>query len=383
MRTRAGRARTRVTRGGLFTKLPADLQLECLARVPYADLCGGVIATCKTWKNIVLSKAYRETRTAAGWTEYAVFMSLYGNDKTECFLVTGSGAHRAAPRPAVNNSWTLKLWDEVYVVSDESYSYTPGFKHEDGMHVFDPRLNEWCKLTELVHVADGHVSEGATAVASDSAGKLFVVGGCGAHSGSDSERRVHAYDPATDEWSRLPDQPRPAEWAGDVELDGRLYFYGTYEDPASMAIFNPVSHTWETGPCLPHVPDAHELHAHITGFAREGCLVVMARFCLGSTDESIKYAAFVYDPSVGAWSEAPFPPAPVRAYRCTHIDGTLFAFGSEGADVRISDQDNPVFSPPENVRVVMLRPGSTTWVDLPMPDEMKCYGTRTAAVEVG
>jgi hypothetical protein len=159
----------------LFNKLPADVQLECLARVPYADLFGGVVATCKKWRNLILSKAYRETRAAAGWTEYAAA----GNNKNECFLVTASGAHRTAPRPAVNNMWTLTLEDEMYVVSD-------GVEHEDGMHVFDPRENAWHELTELIHV-DGYVSEGATAVASESAGKLFVVGGRCTASGDDRE----------------------------------------------------------------------------------------------------------------------------------------------------------------------------------------------------
>lgn len=175
MRTRAGLARTSVIRGMPFNKLPADVQLECLARVPYADLFGGVVATCKKWRNLILSKAYRETRAAAGWTEYAAA----GNNKNECFLVTASGAHRTAPRPAVNNMWTLTLEDEMYVVSD-------GVEHEDGMHVFDPRENAWHELTELIHV-DGYVSEGATAVASESAGKLFVVGGRCTASGDDRE----------------------------------------------------------------------------------------------------------------------------------------------------------------------------------------------------
>ena len=373
MRTRSSRARTR---GRLFSRLPDDVQRECLARVPFADLCRGVVATCKTWKNLVTSKAYRETRASAGWAEYAVFMSQWEKN-SQCFLVTASGAHRTAPRPVVNNSLTRTLWDEVIIMDIDS--------RDERMFVYDPRENEWSELSQLVRWPDdqsaGDVIEGAAVVASESAGKLFVVGGLET-AFSDSRRRVDAYDPATDEWSRLPDQPRPAEWAGGVEVDGKLYFYGNELDPASIAILDAASHTWETAPPLPYVPDDDDdLHTHITGFAREGCLVVMARFRLGSTDESIKYAAFVFDPSAGAWSEAPFPCAPVQAYRCTHIDGTLFALGSEWPDLRGFQNPNTRFGG-ANTRVVMLRPGSTTWVDLPVPEAMKDVGTRISAVHI-
>ena len=372
MRTRASRARTR---GRLFSRLPDDVQRECLARVPFADLCRGVVATCKTWKNLVTSKAYRETRASAGWAEYAVFMSQWEKN-SQCFLVTASGAHRTAHRPVVNNTLTRTLWDEVIIMDIDS--------RDERMFVYDPRENEWSELSQLVRWPDdqsaGDVIEGAAVVASESAGKLFVVGGLET-AFSDSRRRVDAYDPATDEWSRLPDQPRPAEWAGGVEIDGKLYFYGDQLDPASIGILDAASHTWETAPPLPYVPDDHELYTHITGFAREGCLVVMALFRLGSTDDSIKYAAFVFDPSAGAWSEAPFPCAPVQAYRCTHIDGTLFALGSEWPDHH--GLSEPRRFGAENTRVVMLRPGSTTWVDLPVPEAVKCVGTRISAVHIG
>ena len=120
----------------------------------------------------------------------------------------------------------------------------------------------------------------------------------------------------------------------------------------------------------------------ITGFERHGCFVVMARFRLGSTPESVEYKAVLYDPSTDAWSEAPFPAAPVQAYRCTHIDGILFAWGSQGPEERGVGTEGGLWGR-ENSRIVMLRPGSTTWVDVPMPPDLRCLATRLAAVRIG
>ena len=92
---------------------------------------------------------------------------------------------------------------------------------DERMFVYDPRENEWSELSQLVRWPDdasaGDVIEGAAVVASESAGKLFVVGGLET-AFSDSRRRVDAYDPATDEWSRLPDQPRPADGAENTRV---------------------------------------------------------------------------------------------------------------------------------------------------------------------
>ena len=228
----------------------------------------------------------------------------------------------------------------------------------------------------------GYLIERAPVVASESAGKIFVVGGELATYGLDSRRRVDAYDPATDTWSQLGDRPTLDRWENGVEVNGKLYFYNNDEDPESIGIFDPETQAW-TALRLPHVLDEQNVDPrNITGFERHGCFVVMARFRLGSTPESVEYKAVLYDPSTDAWSEAPFPAAPVQAYRCTHIDGTLFAWGSQGPEERGVGTEGGLWGR-ENSRIVMLRPGSTTWVDVPMPPDLRCLATRLAAVRIG
>ena len=62
-----------------LTALPHDCLLACLARVPYADLRNGLPSTCKSLRDAVASSAFRKTREAAGFVEWAVFAgAIYG-----------------------------------------------------------------------------------------------------------------------------------------------------------------------------------------------------------------------------------------------------------------------------------------------------------------
>ena len=370
----------------LFSQLPEDAQLACLARVPWVDLRHGVAATCKEWNKLVDSKAFHKTRAAAGCVEWAVFGNriddLRERNNEHCFLVTASSAHRTKPRPIdppLGALETFTLGDEVVIIPFDEHC--PSGKITNYPIAFNPRRNTWRHLAPLIR-ADGRMTTDAATLATSrhAGGRIFVVGGCRAGAGGlDSTFRVDVYDPAQDAWSQLPDRPTSDAWSCFAEVAGKLYFFGEQED---LTVFDLATQTWATGPRLPFVPDEEEIYSHTTAFERHGCLVVMARFCFGSSVDSIRYAAFVYDPSTETWSEAPFPAAPLQAYRCSDIDGTLFAFGSEWPNLRDYDDPNKRFGD-ENTRVVMLRPGSKTWVDLPLPAAAKCVGLRIAAVRVG
>ena len=89
--------------------LPVELQLACLARVPYKDLREGVTCTCKTWQSLVASDAFRKMRAASGFSEWAVFASIFTNDgddgeTADCYLITASGTYLTAPRPPAPRS---------------------------------------------------------------------------------------------------------------------------------------------------------------------------------------------------------------------------------------------------------------------------------------
>ena len=72
--------------------------IKCLAAVPYKTLREGVTCTCKSWRVLVASEAFKKTRVEQGGVGWAVFA---GNlDQREmCYLLAPSGTYLTAPRP--------------------------------------------------------------------------------------------------------------------------------------------------------------------------------------------------------------------------------------------------------------------------------------------
>ena len=356
-----------------ISALPDDAQLAILARVPYADLRIGVAATCKTWSQFVTSTSLRATRTAAGWLESAVFAAGVSprTPPTHTFLLTASGAHQNAQLPQTapigpenpfDMSAAIALRHEVVIFDTPQDDAT-------SVRVFalDPRKNSWRELAPFPR--PGGVG-GATIVASGFAGgRIFVVGtGPVDASNGPNSRRVDMYDPTRDEWSQLADMPTNESWRTSVEVAGKLYFLFPMRsaDTKSTMIFDPATQTWAPGPQLPYDKTQfhHDMLACTLGlaFERQGCLCVMCSWELGGGDRAP--AVFAYDPSTDDWSllcgrlydgqgPIPFPPM-IDSHRCTQVDGTIYIWGVATV--------NPI-----TWAVIMLRPGSTSWVTVPLP----------------
>ena len=87
--------------------------------------------------------------------------------------------------------------------------------------------------------------------------KIYVLGG-----GEDEPLGpaiLQIYDTAQDSWSRGPDLGAPHETAVSVAVDGKVYFFGGFEDawePGKLVdretvnIYDTATDTWSTGPPL-------------------------------------------------------------------------------------------------------------------------------------
>ena len=351
-----------------ISALPDDAQLAILARVPYADLRSGVAATCKAWSQFVTSNSLRATRAAAGWLESAVFAARISPAPTHTFVLTASGAHRTAQRPQTQIVQGIDMWAAV-ALRNEVVIFDPHLSDEPVVRVFalDPRKNSWRELAPLSR-PDG--ATGATIVASGFAGgRIFAVGtGPVDASTGPNSGRVDMYDPTRDEWSQLADMPTIESWRTSVEVAGKIYFLFPMRsaDTKSTMIFDPATQIWAPGPQLPYDKTQfhHDMRACTLGlaFERQGCLCVMCSWELGAGDRAP--AVFAYDPSTDDWSllcgrlydgQGPisFPPM-IDAHRCTQVDGTIYIWGVATVN-------------PTTYAVIMLRPGSTSWVTVPLP----------------
>ena len=360
-----------------LTALPNDCLLACLARVPYADLRNGLPSTCKTMRDAVASKAFRKTREAAGYVEWAAFTfdwRQHRNTETDPCLIQASGAYRTAPGPTVGQDWHLARLssgrgDEIVLL--QTYP-------EMRADAFHPLQNRWRELAPPSRPSewfgDG-IGEWATVCGLGST--IMVIGG-------DVEPSISIDVYWEDTWSRQPDFPlcEPGEcYSKAVEVDGRLWLYA-WDGPHSedsphlqeTFVYDPATQTWTAGPRLPHELYAEGgVHWHLTAFE------LRKRFCLMGlfqrTPEDVSYLAFIWDPIREAWDEAPFPVPPVLALCGDSIDNHLVVSGhvdSSDPTGRISTR-----------RLFVLRPDSRVWDEWRVPDEVRDSGIYITAVRLG
>ena len=390
--------------------LPVELQLACLSRVPYKDLREGVTCTCKSWRALVASDAFRKMRAASGFSEWAVFASIFTNDGDEgetadCYLITASGTYLTAPRPPARNLHTMRVasasGDLVAVFQPCEYPYhwdenvdLPG-SGTMRAHVYNPRRNRWSPIAPLDREFDGEDYSGFTEhVGVGSVGsRLYVLGG-GFDGSQEALFAFDAYDTATGEWSSLPELDFESFYPHAVEVDGKLWCYASQGLANETRIYDPETKSWTEGPDLPH-----ELFVGVThckAFERDGRFCVLAKFRGGEYvdteyvethgEGSYSYRTFAWDPTREEWDENPFPPPPECASRCSCIDDHLIAFTTKpvgGIDFSNPDEVT-AYQQGHTTRMYVLAPGDgARWIEWHLPTDARKLSTRVVAVRIG
>jgi N-acetylneuraminic acid mutarotase len=222
-------------------------------------------------------------------------------------------------------------------------------------------------------------------------GTIVVVGGF-LENGANS-RRVDAYDPATDEWARLPDLPVSVDHAAAASVRGRLVVVGGYgaDREPLRAAFLYDGERWRRLPPPPEERAAAAATATrggvvwvVGGRTRDGLATTMLRLdlrtlrwralpgprprehlaatALGGRVFAIggRLAGFdtnfatveAYDPRANRWRRLPDLPAPRGGTGAAAIAGRIVSIGSE--------------SPQGTDRAVWaLRPSARRWARLP------------------
>ena len=358
-----------------LNNLPNDCLLACLARVPYADLRNAIPSTSKQLRDAVASAAFRKTRELAGCVEYGVFATPWEEYDRTCYLITESGARRTAPRPPNQELFFITpLQNEVVVTRALSPMRS---------HAYNAGQNTWREIPPLIRDLGGRnydkLAFGAEVGSIGS--NLVVIGGGMGDSIEPFKKRMDAYDPVQDTWSRLPDLPFHCDAHKIVEADGKLYClagyrYGTqHEDRRRTFVYDPTSRTWTNGPRLPYEPWIEPEEAeniwHFRGFEVSSCLCIMGKFSLAPDD--IRYLAFVWDPTREAWDDFPVPPV-IGSY-VGQVDGHIVVSGWQASD----DEDHDFNS----TRLFVFGPGSRHWTEWDIPAGFRFIGPRYAAVRIG
>ena len=199
-------------------------------------------------------------------------------------------------------------------------------------------------------------------------------------------RRMDAYDPAEDTWSRLPDLPFDSQNNRVAEVDGKLYCFagyaGTPLDGRATFVYDPAARTWTLGPRLPGDP-----YSDLQAFEVEKSLCIVGLFGVdgpGSYGPGVPreatYSGFIWDRTTETWDDFPAPPIVV-----THLsqkDGYIAASGNHSYD--IGPEIHPS-APGE--RLFVMSPGSRDWAEWTFPQALgqnfSGWTYRFAAVRIG
>ena len=378
--------------------IPVELQLACLARVPYKDLREGVTCTCKTWRSLVASDAFVKMRAASGFSEWAVFAGAI-SETANCYLITASGTYLTAPRPPVRSVITERLTGTsgdvvALLLPNDGPPDAPSEGGTMRAHVYDPRRNRWSPIAPLDREFEGQAYSGfADHAGVGSVGsKLYVLGG-GFDGSDEALMAFDAYDVTTGDWSELPYLPFDGIYTAAIEVDGKLWCYASQGIEGEIWIYDPETGLWTEGPDLPHELFGIDQAGvnHCNAFVREGRFCVLAKFLGGEYVDAFRgegnysYRTFAWDPTREEWDENPFPPPPECASRCSCIDDHLISFGSE--PVGGVNFHNPInlqnWQQGRTSRLYVLGPRATEWAEWRLPADARTLGTRIAAVRLG
>jgi non-specific serine/threonine protein kinase len=190
------------------------------------------------------------------------------------------------------------------------------------------------------------------------AGRIVVVGGFLASGGN--SRRVDAYDPRTDTWSRLPDLPASVDHAAAASWRGRVVVVGGYdaERRPLRAAFLFDGRRWRT---LPSPPE--ERAAAAAAATADGRVWVVG----GRTRDGLATRMLTLDLRTLRWTTTTGP-RPREHLAATALGGRVYAIGG-----RLAGYDTNIPT------VEAYDPRSRTWRRLPdLPDPRG--GTGAAAL---
>ncbi|MEW5853237.1 MAG: kelch repeat-containing protein [Myxococcota bacterium] len=116
---------------------------------------------------------------------------------------------------------------------------------------YDPATKTWTRL------ADHEARAGAGAASLD--GKMYLIGGTKGgqgfenyayHAGQQSVGTAQVLDPATNQWTKLPDLPEPRAYPGVVGVAGKIYVIGGVgrdgKPTNRVDVYDPATNSWGT-----------------------------------------------------------------------------------------------------------------------------------------
>jgi hypothetical protein len=285
-----------------------------------------------TWEPLPEGPISPRFQHAAVWAgdEMIVFGGYDGGEEGEGGAAAYSPATRAwrrlADPPGEVRGASVAVWTGTEVVA---------FGGDRGA-IYDPRADDW-RTASASNI--GRINSSASHAAWT--GKQVLVAGSFGPGEDDRGNRAALYDPATDDWTRLPDAPEAlsiedAVWTGDeLVVVGHDPGGGSRAPQRMHALaLDPATATWRTLPAPPLAVRGQPLVAW-TGHE----VVVGGGHDFGASGISGDHKdAAAFDPRTEAWRLLPEAPTAFQGserYVDVAVDGRVIAFETADPDSRV------------------------------------------------
>lgn len=278
-----------------------------------------------------------------------IFVGEFSEDRVTALIPRSLGCWDDGLRPlpqAIVDAGGAAIADKFFVVAGKNGSG----KRQSSVYVFDMVLETWSKALDL----PGPAVENPAVVAAG--GGIFAFGGS-TSSLSGAVANSAKLDPATGEWSILPEMPTPRAGAVALVMDGLIYVIGGLgADGASLdvvEVFDPVTRSWDRS-----FASLSKRRDNLGAAVLDGKIVVFGgrtRNADGTTDTFRLHSVETISPGDQTWEERqPMPTArrsmivatlpcstnkESEAYLCAQISG-----GERGRDnetFRQNEEYNP------------------------------------------
>lgn len=214
---------------------------------------------------------------------------------------TGRWTDGAAPPMEMHHFQGVALEGKVYVVGAMTGGYPaePPIPH---VYIYDPATDEWTRGAEI---PEDRRRGGAGAIAYN--GLIYVVAGIQNGHTDGHVAWFDAFDPATGEWTRLPDAPRARDHFQVAIVDDKLYAIGGRRSSAATGqtfeltvpevdVFDFASGEWSTLPAESNLPTER---AGTTSVVLNGEILVIGGESAAQQPAHAEVEAF--DPTTGRW----------------------------------------------------------------------------------
>jgi N-acetylneuraminic acid mutarotase len=236
-----------------------------------------------------------------------------------------------APAPPAGNPWTtlpsypLALGDNAAATDPATgivYSVGGEGNTRDGNDAFayNPATGQWTALPNMQFSRNSPVAAFIN-------GKLYVAGGMDETIGN-IVPQLEIYDPASRTWSAGASIPHPLLGSAVAVVNGQMYVVGGCDvascDHTEVQVYNPSGNTWSTAASYP-VPFGYGACGGING--RLYCAGGAQSFTTNVTNTVSTSDGFAYDPGSDTWS--PIAPYPASAYAMAYATagGRLLVMG--------------------------------------------------------